>query len=302
MILAVTGATGFVGQAVLDEATERGIAVRALTRQAQAERAGVTWVTGDLGDHDSLAGLIGGADAVLHIAGVVNAPDVAGFHSGNVAGTEAVLAAAGAAGVERFVHVSSLAAREPDLSAYGKSKQLAEQAVRASGLGWTIVRPPAVYGPRDTEIFELFKAARWHVVPVPPPGRSSVIHVADLARLLLELAGRGEETLQSTYEPDDGTPGGFSHRQLARAIGAGMGKSVWAPSLPRTLLMAAAKGDRLLRGGKAKLTPDRAGYMCHSDWVSDPARAVPAAIWQPVIPGSEGFAQTAKWYRTQGWL
>lgn len=302
MILAVTGATGFVGQAVLDEAARRDIAIRALTRRSQPDLAGVSWVEGDLGQHEALAELVHGAEAVLHIAGVVNAPDMAGFHAGNVAGTGAVLAAASAAGVQRFVHVSSLAAREPGLSDYGKSKQMAEQAVMASDLDWTMVRPPAVYGPRDTEIFELFKAARWGVVPVPPPGRSSIIHVGDLARLLLELAGRNERTLQTIFEPDDGTPGGLTHRQLAKAIGAGLGKTVWAPGLPRTLLMAAARADRLLRGTKAKLTPDRASYMCHPDWVSNPDHAVPARIWRPLIPATEGLAQTAEWYRAEGWL
>ncbi|MEL1249545.1 NAD-dependent epimerase/dehydratase family protein [Aurantiacibacter gilvus] len=302
MILAVTGATGFVGQAVLDEATQRGIAVRALTRRTQPTCRDVDWISGDLGSHDALAELVHGADAVLHIAGVVNAADMAGFHAGNVAGTEAVVAAAEASEAKRFVHVSSLAAREPGLSDYGKSKQQAEEAVRASSLDWTMVRPPAVYGPRDTEVFELFKAARFGFVPLPPEGRSSVIHVDDLARLLLDMVGEGAETFGKVYEPDDGTPKGLSHSQLAEAIGAAMGKRVWAPNVPRSLLMAAAKGDRLLRGAKAKLTPDRASYMCHPDWVSDPEKAVPSTIWQPQVRFPEGLAQTAEWYRDAGWL
>ncbi len=302
MILAVTGATGFVGQAVLDEALQRGIAVRALTRRTQPTRPGLSWISGDLASHDALAELVHEADAVLHIAGVVNAQDMAGFRAGNVAGTEAVLAAAENAAAKRFIHVSSLAAREPALSDYGKSKQQAEEAVRASSLDWTMVRPPAVYGPRDTEVFELFKAARFGFVPVPPQGRSSVIHVDDLARLLLDLGGQGWETFGKVYEPDDGTPEGLTHSQLAEAIGAAMGKRVWAPNVPRGVLMAAARGDRLLRGAKAKLTPDRASYMCHPDWVSDPEKAVPPNIWQPQVPFSEGMAQTAKWYRDAGWL
>lgn len=302
MILAVTGATGFVGQAVLDEAAQRGIAVRALTRRTQPTRPGIDWISGDLASRDALAELAHGADAVMHIAGVVNAPDKAGFHAGNVAGTEAVVTAAENAAARRFIHVSSLAAREPDLSDYGMSKHQAEEAVRASGLDWTMVRPPAVYGPRDTEVFELFKAARFGFVPVPPQGRSSVIHVDDLARLLLDLGGQGAETFGKVYEPDDGTPEGLTHSQLAEAIGAAMGKRVWAPNVPRGVLMAAAKGDRLLRGPKAKLTPDRASYMCHPDWVSDPEKAVPPAIWQPQVRFAEGLAQTANWYRDAGWL
>ena len=160
-----------------------------------------------MSDEAALAALVAGADAVLHIAGVVNAPDVTGFHLGNVAGTEALVDAAEAAGVARMVFVSSLAAREPGLSAYGKSKRHAEEAVQTSTLDWTVVRPPAIYGPRDREILELFKAARWGVVPMPPAGRASIVHVDDLARLLLDLVPGGAEVSQHIFEPDDGRTG-----------------------------------------------------------------------------------------------
>ncbi|XVN46231.1 NAD(P)H-binding protein [Novosphingobium rhizosphaerae] len=108
---------------------------------------------------------------MLHIAGVVNAPDEAGFHAGNVSGTLNVVNAALAGGVERFIHVSSLSAREPQLSAYGASKRKGEMIVRASSLDWTVVRPPAIYGPRDTEMFELFKLARKAWCPCRPKAR-----------------------------------------------------------------------------------------------------------------------------------
>jgi uncharacterized protein YbjT (DUF2867 family) len=182
--LAVTGGTGFVGQAVLEEASRRRTSVRALARREQASYKGVEWVRGDLADRDALTRLVAGAEAVLHIAGVVNTPDPLGFHVGNVAGTESVVEAAREAGIRRFVFVSSLSAREPGLSAYGRSKRHAEEVVQTSGLDWTIVRPPAIYGPRDREILDLFRAARWGVVPMPPAGRASIIHVGDLTRLL----------------------------------------------------------------------------------------------------------------------
>lgn len=302
MILAVTGGTGFVGQSVLEEAEKQGITVRALTRRPQETLGSVTWIAGDLAKPDALAELVQGADAVLHIAGVVNAPDEAGFRIGNIEGTRAVCDAAREAGVKRFVHVSSLAAREPGLSMYGHSKLMAEEIVQVSGLDWTIIRPPAVYGPRDTEIFELFKAARWGFVPMPPPGRTSIIHVHDLARLLLRVAAPDADSFGRIYEPDDGTPRGWSHGELAKAIGAALGKAVWAPNTPGFLLRGAAKADRFLRGTKAKLTPDRASYMAHPDWVSEVEKSVPAALWTPDIDTREGLQQTAKWYRASGWL
>jgi len=302
--IAVTGATGFVGQAVVDEACRRSLRLQALARRDQPACDGVEWVRGDLADHAALARLVAGADAVLHVAGVVNTPDPMGFHLGNVTGTEALVDASKAAGVRRFVFVSSLAAREPRLSKYGQSKRHAEEVVESSGLDWTIVRPPAIYGPRDREMFELFRAARWGVVPMPPAGRTSIIHVDDLARLLLVLAAPGNAgpTLHRSFEPDDGREGGWMHARLGRAIGRAMGKSVWTPALPGRMLRAAARFDRLVRGPKAKLTPDRVGYMCHPDWVSRPERAPPSELWRPEIATRDGLIETAAWYREQGWL
>jgi UDP-glucose 4-epimerase len=300
--IAVTGGTGFVGQAVVEQACRRGLSLRALARRAQAPCEGVEWVQGDLADRDALAKLVAGADAVLHIAGVVNTPDPMGFHLGNITGTEALIEAAKAARVTRFVFVSSLAAREPGLSKYGQSKRHAEEIVHGSGLDWTIVRPPAIYGPRDREILELFRAARCGVVPLPPPGRASIVHVDDLARLLLELAPSREDTTGRIFEPDDGRMDGWTHAELGRAIGRAVGKSVWTLAMPRPVLSAAAWLDRRMRGAKAKLTPDRVGYMCHADWVSRPDKAPPPEVWRPEIATHDGMTETAAWYRAQGWL
>lgn len=300
--IALTGGTGFVGQAVLDEAARRGLRVRALARREQAPRAGVEWLRGDLADKDALRALVDGADAVLHVAGVVNTPDPMGFHLGNVAGTEALVAAAGDAGVGRLVFVSSLAAREPALSAYGKSKRHAEEVVEASALDWTIVRPPAIYGPRDREILELFRAARWGVVPMPPHGRASIIHVGDLARLLLALLPPDDAHSRRVFEPDDGLEGGWPHAELGHAIGRGLGREVIVPHLPGWALRTAARLDRVLRGKHAKLTPDRVGYMIHPNWVSSRDKAPPQDLWKPEIATQDGLRATAQWYREQGWL
>lgn len=302
MKIAISGATGFVGSTLLDLATGKGHEVRALTRREQPERDGVTWVRGDLAATDALETLCTDADAVVHVAGVVNAPDKAGFVAGNVTGTKAMLDAARAAGTQRFVHVSSLSAREPFLSDYGKSKFGAEVAVEASALNWTIVRPPAIYGPRDTEMFELFKAAKLGVVPLPPEGRASMIHAADLAALLLALATDGGAHAGKVYDPDDGREGGWRHVEMAKAIGEAVGRKVTPVSMPAMLVKGAARIDRMVRGTKAKLTPDRASYMVHPDWTADPAHRPPADLWQPQIATGEGLRATAEWYRAEGWL
>ncbi len=301
MIVALTGATGFVGQTVLDAAAKQGIQLRALTRRAQAKRDGIDWVEGSLAETDSLIELCEGAHSVLHVAGLTNAPDPADFDEANVTGTRRLLHAARRANVERFVFTSSLSAREPSLSRYGASKANAEAHVEASDFDWIIVRPPAVYGPRDSDMFELFRAAKYGIVPLPPEGRTSIIHVEDLAECLLALAQPGKAS-GAVLEPDDGRAGGYEHGEMARLIGKAVGRKVFAPHLPKSILALAARVDRLLRGDKAKLTPDRVGYMIHPDWVCRPKRAVPEDIWQPRIAAPEGFAATARWYENEGWL
>lgn len=300
-MLAVTGGTGFVGRTFLAEAIKAGWAIRALARQPQDPVEGITWVAGSLSTRDGLADLVTGADTVIHIAGVTNSPTEQGFIDGNVGGTRAIVAATHAAGLRRFVHVSSLVARAPELSIYGRSKADAETLVKSSGLDWTIVRPPAVYGPGDKDHLDLFKAARLGIIPLPPKGRISEIEVSDLARALLAVA-RDDASIGRTYEVDDGTDRGWSHVEFAHAIGAAVGRSVWPVSLPASLVRTGARLDRLLRGPKAKLTPDRAAYFCHDDWVIDPALRPPPSLWLPTIPTDKGLAATARAYRKAGQL
>ncbi len=303
MTIALTGATGFVGQAVLDEAGRRESPVRALTRREQPRRESVTWVMGDLTSHEALADLLCGSEAMIHVAGLTSALDPAAFRTANVDGTAALIAAMKRAKVRRLVFVSSLSAREPGLSAYGASKAEAEKLVEGSGLDWTIVRPPGVYGPRDVDYFEMFRTARRGVIPLPPRGASSIIHVEDLARLLLDLVDAPPALVRNRmFEPDDGREGGWAHAELAQAIGAAVGrKRLFAPHLPKSLMQHGARIDRLLRGDKARLTPDRVGYMAHPNWVARSKHRVPPTVWEPRIAGEAGLAATARWYRENGW-
>lgn len=299
--LAVTGATGFVGSRLVEMAREAGHPVRALTRGPRASEPGLTWVEGTLDQPDALAALAEGADAIVHVAGLINAPDRAAFDAVNVAGTANMLDAARAAGVKRFIHISSLAAREPGLSDYGASKARSEQVVAASGFDWTILRPPAIYGPGDRETFELFKMARRGFVALPPKGHFSVIHVDDLARLILALPNAAA-AIGETYEPDDGREGGWAHRHFARTLSRLFGKRAATVAMPAPLLKGVARLDRLVRRGKAKLTPDRARYFSHPDWVAAAERRPPASLWVPEIRTPTGLKATAEWYLAQGWL
>lgn len=303
MTIAITGATGFVGQVLLDRALAEGHELRALTRRQQPQRQGLDWVRGSLDDQAALKRLVRGAQAVIHVAGVVNSPDPAEFERGNVVGTLNVIEAAMAAGVPRFICVSSLSAREPELSVYGASKARAERLVMASPLDWTVVRPPWIYGPGDRDTLDMFKAARWGLMPMPPSeGRSSLIHVDDLARLLLAVVPGGEEVSQQLFEPDDGRTGGWSHYEVGRAIGWAMGRRPWVVHLSRKSLERAARGDMALRRHRAKLTLDRVGYMTHPDWVVSQGAQPPAELWEPRVATREGLKATAQWYRENKWL
>ncbi|HEV2816220.1 MAG TPA: NAD-dependent epimerase/dehydratase family protein [Allosphingosinicella sp.] len=301
LTLAISGGTGFVGGHLIAAARAAGHEVRALARGGRPPEPGIRWVEGALDDPAALAALCEGADAVVHVAGLINAATRAGFEAVNVAGTAAMIDAARGAGVRRFIHISSLAAREPELSDYGWSKARAERLVAASGLDWTMLRPPAVYGPGDRETFELFKMARRGLALLPPGGRFSVLHVGDLCGLILAVIDQPDTWLQ-TYEPDDGREGGWDHRHFARTLSRMFGKRAATLAMPKMVMQGAARVDRLVRRSRAKLTPDRVRYFCHPDWVVTAAARPPPELWQPAIRTPTGLKQTAEWYRAQGWL
>lgn len=300
--LAITGGTGFVGSTLVRHAVMRGHNVRALTRRPQGTNPKIKWIDGALDRPDALAALLDGADAVIHVAGATNAPDREGFAAANVEGTLGMVEAAKAASVKRLVFVSSLAAREPELSNYGWSKARAEQIVGASGLDWTIVRPPAVYGPGDRDMLEMFKMAKRGLMLAPPAGRFSVIEVSDLSRFLLTVVGI-EDTLAETFEPDDGNAAGWSHDEFAEALAQAVGrKRVSTLAMPKAMMRFGARMDRLFRGKKARLTLDRANYFSHPDWVSSPERRPHPELWRAHIETVAGLRATANAYRAVGWL
>jgi uncharacterized protein YbjT (DUF2867 family) len=297
VIIAVTGGTGFLGTAILRAGVAAGHQVRALTRKPQLPGPQVQWIEGTLERPESLARLVRGADAVIHAAGVINARTRAAFDAGNAAGTANMLAAAG---TRRFVHVSSLAARESGLSMYGDSKAAAERLVEQSQAAWDMVRPPAIYGPGDRETLMLFKMAKLGLILVPGQGRASFIHVDDLAACLVGFAG--QPATRAVHEVDDGVPGGWDHRELGHLIGAAVGKRPAVIPAPGWAMLAAAWADTAFAGFSGalpKMSVDRARYFNHPDWVS---RTAPLPFWQPTTPTPQGLAATARWYRDAGWL
>jgi nucleoside-diphosphate-sugar epimerase len=129
----------------------------------------------------------------------------------------------------------------------------------------------------------------------------SVIHVDDLARLLLNLA-ENEDPAKLIIEPHDDRPNGWTHKEFAEALGRAVGRRAVSLATPRPLLRMGATLDRFVRGDKARLTPDRAAYFCHPDWVVSTGKTPAPEVWRPQIETEHGLAETAEWYRMKGWL
>lgn len=307
-LAAVTGATGFIGRHVVIALRRHGWEVRALVRRHPAGLLSpnhrLEVVLGDLSDQQALEKLVDGAAAIVHLGGVVKALRRDEFYVANEGGTERLLRAAASAPTATLVHVSSLAAREPHLSPYCGSKRQAELKLTALAgeRVWTILRPPAVYGPGDLEILPLFKAAKLGLVPYPavPGSAFSLIHVADLADAIVACLQRSGPQ-QATFEVDDGLPGGYRWPDVLGALGGAVGRKAAGVRLPRSVLAVLARANGLLArtGGAARiLSPHKVAEIYWPDWVAHGARLQEVTDWHPAFDAWSGFRDTAKWYKS----
>lgn len=313
--IALTGGSGFVGGHILRGLLAEGWHVRALTRRrdglpdvAPDQAAALTPVCGDILSDAALAELVAGADAVIHCAGLVAARRAEDFLRVNAEGTAGLLRAVQAGGrAPRFVLMSSLAAREPQLSPYAHSKREAEEALRrlGSALDWRILRPAVVYGPGDRATLPLFRQFARGLALVPGGGgRFSMIYVEDLAAATLaalDPALPGGTTL----EPDDGTPGGYGWTEVLAAAERQTGRPIRALSVPRALQrLAAALGTAgaLATGRTAVLSQGKVNEIAHPDWVCRPGPLGDCISWRPAVGLDEGFSRTIAWYKAAGWL
>ncbi len=309
-IVALTGATGFVGGHVLDCLLQREHQVRALTRQKRpVEHENLTWIDGDLQNDQALAQLVDGSDTVIHIAGVIKAVTKSGFFTGNVDGTRRLLGAINTGGTSpRYIHLSSLAAREPTLSTYAASKAEAEHLVTDNALKdrATILRPPAVYGPGDMETLFYFKAATslFATVPGKPDHRTSMIHVQDLATAIVHLVenNRPDPLLVDIH---DGQPDGYSIQNVMENVAPGRRTRMNTLYLPRWLLRVVGGTSTFfgrIFGTGPILTPGKANELSHPDWVCHDTSLADASTWLPEITGEQGMRETLQWYREHGFL
>jgi len=310
--VAVTGGTGFLGRAVVATLARAGWRVRMLVRRSPAhwpdgERE-TDLVFGDLADAGALRRLVRGVDAVVHLAGCIKARDRTEFMVVNRDGSVRLASAVAAEAPEaRLVHVSSLAAREPHLSDYAASKRAGEDALRVAcgDVSWVVVRPPAIYGPRDRETLPVFRMARGPVAPVlhGPDARVCLIHVQDVADAIAALCADGPSG--RVFELSDERPDGYSWRAILDEAARAVGGAPRVVRVPPTLIRLAGAVAGLmgrLTGRATTLSGGKAREMLHPDWSSALDRQPSSAIWSPRVSLPEGFAETVRWYREARWL
>jgi nucleoside-diphosphate-sugar epimerase len=304
-LIALTGATGFIGGALLSCLAGAGWRVRALyrSRRGRIPRAspGTEWVQGELDDGRALDRLLAGTGALIHCAGAVRGATQADFDRINAdAVARLAEAAASRSPPPRFLLMSSLAARMPQLSHYAASKWRGECALKAAPghLRWTILRPPAVYGPGDRELAPLFRCIARGLAPVPAhaAGRFSLIHVDDLASAVLRWleadAGYGR-----TFEIDDARAGGYDWPTVLAIAGPALGRKrpVLQVSIPVPVLRLLAQvnlASARLFGYSPMLTPGKVREITHPDWLCDSHDFAAATGWRPLIGLESGLART----------
>jgi nucleoside-diphosphate-sugar epimerase len=307
--VALTGGTGFIGAAVARRLTAAGWKVRLLVRPGADARklagASCEQVSGALENPAALQELVRDAVAVVHCAGTVRGTTLADFEQVNVDGLARLIrVAAIQTPPPRFLALSSLAARQPELSAYAASKRRGEEmlAAEAGAMPWLILRPPAVYGPGDRELLPLFLWMRRGILPVlgVPEARFSLIFVEDLVSAILQWLQQ-PAVAGGPFELHDGCSGGYGWDDLAAVaaeLRSGPVRRLPIPGAVLTLLGQVNIAAARLRGHAPMLSPGKVRELRYPDWVCDNTAVQRALDWSPRVDLVEGLRRTLDWGRS----
>lgn len=261
-------------------------------------------IEGSLSNRTELARLAEGASVFIHCAGLTHARTNAEFIAVNIEGSRAAAKASALAGA-KFIHISSLAARAPNLSAYAASKHESEIAVAECGENWIGLRAPAMYGPGDSATLPYFRMVKNGFAPEPaarPSPRASILYVNDFAEAVLAAfdAAPGQ-----VYEVGDECSDGHSWGEIGSACAAALGVKATSLRLPRwamTAFAAPAAAVERMFGGAPMVTPGKVREFFHHDWAARETLLTSASDWRPSTPLHEGFAKTVRWYQEKDLL
>lgn len=305
-IIAVTGATGFIGNNLCRRLLTEGFGVRALVRSSTAAQAlkqdGVELIQGTLDNRASLVALADGAAAAIHLAGSVRGATQEQFDRVNVEGVRQLLKVLESADAPPpLLLMSSLAAREPQLSFYATSKRRGEQVLQqeAKHVNWTALRPPAVYGPGDKELMPLFRLAARGLLPLAgsADARFSLLFVDDFSSAVLAWL-RNRQPAQGIYTLHDGTQGGYDWHAVAATVEKACNRPVRLVALPAWILDLFANTNnvcaRLLHYAPM-LTPAKLRELRHPDWVCDGTALQTTLAWRPAVTLADGLQLTPGW-------
>ena len=302
-IIALTGATGFIGSRVARRLVANGYKLQALTRttsdRSRLSGLKIHWVEGALEDLDSLKHLVYGVDAVIHCAGVVRGATQAHFNRSNVDGVARLVQAVSEQHpVPRFLLISSLAAREPEISPYASSKRQGEVVLTAKSgqIPWTVFRPPAVYGPGDREMLPLMRWMARGIAFVLGSGdtRFSMLYVDDLAEAIRHWL-LDDRSREQVFELHDGHPGGYSWQDVIETFKRLGVKRVRRVHVPVAGVRAVAALNFIAAralGYEPMLTPAKLRELSHPNWVCENTAITRETGWTPRVSLEDGLRRT----------
>jgi nucleoside-diphosphate-sugar epimerase len=320
----VTGGTGFIGSHLIEVLLAKGYAVRCLVRQTSNTRwlktLDVEFVHGSLSDPDSFLPFLSDVEYIFHVAGITKAKRSQEYFRANAESTKNLLTAAVHSGapLKRFVLVSSLAAVGPSLdgvpvdeltpyhpiTAYGKSKMAAEQYCHAvlDQIPITIIRPPAVYGPRDRDIYALFKLISHSIRPIMGSRKASLIYVRDLVEGIVMAAEHAATTGKTYFLADDRV---YDWNLLGVLIANALGKRTVAVRIPKSIALGVGcfvEATSIFSSKPPLLNLEKVRDLIQPNWTCSARRAHEDFGFSSQTPIERGVAETVAWYKTAGWL
>ena len=322
----VTGGTGFIGSHLVESLLQRGDEVRCLIRKTSdlnwLGKLPVETVCGDCQDKSSLREAVKGVDQVFHLAGVTRAMEEKTYFQINAIGTDNLILACLETNtrLQKFIYLSSQAAagpcrnggkkRESDqcepVSPYGRSKRMGEElaVARCHELPLLILRPCAIYGPRDRDIFAFFRLLSKKMKPClsGDDQHVSMCYVEDVVQAIL-LASEAQESSGETFFLSDGED--YRLEEIGDIFAQAMGVTAFCIRVPEWMISRIATLSEYLSklsGKPPLLSKGKVEEMIQKNWVCDITKARNRLGFKPRVRLKEGARLTFEWYKKENWL